>query len=280
MRGSAAVLLSCVALAGCPKGSLPDLSGLKPKVKFERVRLDGIDFTKADTTFVFTVTNPNPVGIRVASFDYDLDVAGAGFLEGTNNDGLAIAASDDSKFRLPVTVVFADLLRLAQNLGDVDEVPFRIAGSFGIDTPLGVVRIPYEENGNLPVVRPPRIRVAGLRVTDFKPLQNRASLSLDLGVTHKGGAAVPLTGFNYSLSLGGSRVADGSRPQLATVAAGAEQTVSLPIDVNLTGLGTSIVSAIANKGPVDVGLAGGLTVGTPFGELPLRIDENGRIDLR
>ncbi len=274
-------ILPLLLLSGCPKGSLPvDISKFSPKIQFENFELDGINFQQADTQFVFNIDNPNPVGLSVASFTYDLDLAGNGFIEGDNSDGLALPAAGSTQFKLPVSVVFADVFALVQNLDVKSEVPFTIQGEFGFQTPLGILRIPYQEEGNLPVLQAPKVSVKGVRVDTFQPLRNRATLAVDIGVTSAGGSALSLAGFDYDLTLGGESVAAGLLEQFAEVSGDAEQVVTLPIELNLLGMGSSIVSAISNRGPIDVGLTGGLTVGTPFGPLPLNIDEQANLNLR
>jgi LEA14-like dessication related protein len=274
-------ILPLLFLTGCPKGSLPvDISKFSPKLQFENFELDGINFQQADTQFVFNIDNPNPIGLSVASFTYDLDLAGNGFLEGTNADGLALPATGSAQFKLPVTVVFADVIDLVQNIDVKNEVPFAIQGEFGFQTPLGILRIPYQEEGMLPVLQPPKITVKGIRVDTFQPLRNRATLAVDIGVTSTGGSELSLAGFDYDLTLGGESVATGLLHTFADVSGDAEQVVTLPIDLNLLGMGTSIVSAISSRGPLDVGLTGGLTVSTPFGPLPLTIDEQTNLNLR
>jgi hypothetical protein len=181
---------------------------------------------------------------------------------------------------LPVSVVFADVIDLVQNVDVKNEVPFAIQGEFGFQTPLGILRIPYQEEGMLPVLQPPKINVKGVRVDTFQPLRNRATLAVDIGVTSTGGSALSLAGFDYDLTLGGESVAAGLLEQFADVSGDEEQVVTLPIELNLLGMGSSIVSAISNRGPIDVGLTGGLTVGTPFGPLPLNIDEQANLNLR
>ncbi len=69
MRWTALSVLTFVGLAGCPKGGLPvNLDAYRPRLQFERVRVDNIDFNHAETQFVFKLQNPNPVQLRVASW--------------------------------------------------------------------------------------------------------------------------------------------------------------------------------------------------------------------
>lgn len=277
----APILLVPLALgAGCPKGGLPSLDALKPTVRFADVNVQDINFERLDTEFVFDVENPNPVRIQVSSFTYDLDLAGSGFIDGTSDDGVGLEPQGTSQIKLPVGLVFTELLETAGNLRGADEIPFAIAGDFAFDTPLGEVRIPYSEEGTLPMIRAPKFRVAAARVAEFRPLANRAVLEVDIGMTSQGGAPLGIQGFDYGLALGGNNVAEGLVAELATLEPGQEQVATLPVELNLLSLGTTIVRAITNKEQIDIGLDAAMNVDTPFGLLPLSVDETGNVQLQ
>jgi len=274
-------ILPVLLLTSCAKGSLPvDISKFAPRLSFQDVEVESIDFRGMDTQFVFAIDNPNPVGLSVASFTYDLDLGGNGFVDGDSADGLALPAGGTADFMLPVNIVFADVIALVSNLGDASEVPFSLQGEFGFQTPLGILKVPYQEEGMLPVLRAPKVQLQGVRVDSFRPLQNSAVLAVDIDVTSKGGNELSLRQFDYGLSLAGESVATGLVQELATVGAGETQTVTLPIELNLLGLGSSIVTAIRDKGPLQVGLTAGTTVGTPFGPLPFNVDEQASLRLQ
>ena len=103
---------------------------------------------------------------------------------------------------------------------------------FGLNTPIGEVKIPYEDGGDLPVLRPPKVRIAGLRVAEFKPLQNVARLELDLGLTHQQASPLGFGQFDYNVALGGKDAATGTVADAGTVAAGAESTLTLPLNLD------------------------------------------------
>ena len=81
-----AIALVLVA-GGCKNLKLPDLSAYTPKVRFDRVDLGKADWNGVDTSFVLKVDNPNPVGVSLASWTWDLDVAGADSDSGGPNAG-------------------------------------------------------------------------------------------------------------------------------------------------------------------------------------------------
>lgn len=275
-----AVALTTLPLAGC-QGALENFPGIEkylPKVKFKKFKVNSIDFKKIDTDFVLQIDNPNPLRVALSSFGWNLDLAGSRFLGGNNADGVTIEASRSSNVRIPVSIQFAELIDSVSGLAQqTDTVPFAFRGKMGFNTPLGEVKVPYRAAGDFPVLRAPKIAFQKVRLDNINLLRQSATIAIDLGVSHQQASAIDLSGFDYALKLGGKEVISGLIDNLATVPAGKTKTVSLPVTVNLLAVGTTIAGAIANKGKIDVGLDARLKVQTPFGPVPLAIDETGNL---
>lgn len=273
----AAVLL----LAGCPKNvKLPDLSQFTPKVRFDRVDLGKPDWQGVDADFVLAVDNPNPVGVSLATWSWDLDIAGNDLLAGTSEEGARLEPQGESRLAIPARLDFADLLAVGNAAKGQAEVPFALGGSLGFATPLGVATVPFSEQGTLPVLRKPRVRVQALKVDKLDVLAGRADLALELAVSHQGGAKLDLSDVAWTLDLGGKRVADGTAPSLASVSGGETQVVRLPIGVKVVALGTSVVSALQRKQDLAVAFGADASVGTPLGALPLSISERATVKVQ
>ncbi|MCB9744366.1 MAG: LEA type 2 family protein [Alphaproteobacteria bacterium] len=282
MTRRALLLVPLLALAGCPKlGALGDaLDKYKPSVEFQKMRTDAVNFEGADVTFVFKVTNPNPLDVNFSSFDYDLDLAGKSFISGVQPKGLKLEAEGDSKLKVPVTVLFRDLFELAQDIQGQDAVPYKIAGALGFNTPLGELKIPVEHAGDFPVLKVPKVKFGAFRVESIQLAQNRAALALDLELSHEQGSNLGFKDFNYNINFDGREVATGLVPALATVGAGASKTVTLPIELNLLELGSSLVSAIKDRSNIQVGLNAALNVDTPYGLVPWEISKAKSLNLQ
>lgn len=279
-----AVPVAAIALGGCIKGGgLPNLPGIEqflPKVRFKRLAVDDVDFKRIDTQFVFEVDNPNPIKVGLATFDYTLDLKDQRLLGGDAPDGLSLPSRGTAPLKLPVSVAWADVLQLATAPGGKgqDHVPFTFAGSIGFNTPLGVVKVPFSENGKFPVLRVPKINFQKVKVGKVDILRQTATLDVVLGVQHQQASALDFLQFDYGLDLGGKRIASGLVSKLATVQPGETASVALPITVNLLEVGKVVVDAITGKGgKVQVGLDAALDVKTPFGVVPLKIDETGKV---
>jgi len=277
------VLSALLALVGCPKlGDIPsagDLGGFTPTIHFDKLQVRKVSFEGADVDFVFQLTNPNPVRVKLSSFSYDLNLAGADFLSGSSADGLELAPSRDTELRLPVSFGFADAIETGRAVAGQDVIPFVLSGDFGFDTPLGEVKVPFREADDLPVLRPPRIRIAGLRVGRIDLAAQQARLELDVGLAHDQGTSMTFRHFDFRLNLSDRQIASGRVDDMGAVPVREERVVTLPIDVGLVDLGTSLVQALTRRDAVQVGLAANMEVGTALGVLPLQIDKSRRVQI-
>lgn len=257
--------------------NLPDLKELLPVVQFANLKVDHVDFSKVDTTFVLDVTNPYPVGLSVAKTDWKLGLAGHPFLDGTDSDGVSIGASETSKVRIPVSVKFVDAFSVVTDAQGKDELPYTLDVDLGFDTPVGPASIPVHHAGALPALHAPKFSLKALRVERLDVLHQTASLAIDLGMTTEQGSALTFDAFGYDLKLAGSDVASGD---VKVGPLSGADTVTIPVDVKLLGLGTAVVDALTKKAPLKVRLTGDLSVGTPFGAVPLSFDESADLTPR
>ena len=281
-RRRAGGLLLAVLLGGCQKlGAVGDvLETAKPTVSFQKLDVDSLDFSGIQSTLVFRVDNPNPVQLALASLDYTFSLEGQRVVSGDQADGLTLPAQGHGSVRIPVALAFADLPELLSQTRGKDALAFAVQGTMGFQTPLGVVTLPYNATGDLPVLRAPKIAFSKLRVESLSVRDDRATLALDLDVTHTGGASIGLKDMQYALSLSRTEVADGKVASLGQVDSSGTQTVTIPLNLRLTGLGSALISALTERTPVQARLAADLKVETPYGAIPLSIDESGQLTVR
>ncbi len=284
MRRSFMALAPLVVLAGCAKlGEIlkgVDIQQATPKVSFDQMKLKGIDFQGADVAFIFDVANPHPFDVTIDGFSWDLDLAGTDFLAGTEDKGLGLAANGTTKVRLPVHLGFQDIISTANVLKGTDEVPFTLGGDFTFQTKFGPLTLPYQTNGVVPVLKVPKIKLKTARVASLQLLQNKATIEVDLGLSHEQGKALTFQGLDYKLAFAGKDVADGLVAQVGSVEADGEQVVTLPVNLKLLELGTGIVNTVKNKDKLDVGFGASVDVVTPWGAIPLAVNESQKLQLR
>lgn len=283
MHSRRAVLAAAPGLAllaaGCPKVDLAKVGDAAkrflPKVRFDKVNVRDINFNRVDLTFVFQVDNPAPLKVGLSSFRYALDLEEQRFFDGNNPDGVRLPAQGSAPLKFPFRMKWGDLGQLLKQTRGKDKLGFKLAGDLGFNTPVGELKLPYNAGGQVPALRKPTFAFANLKLKDLNLMQNRARLALQLDATNLGGAAISFSGFDYRMKLAGETVANGVLQRLGEVSGGKTERLELPFDLTLTSVGSSVVKAIKNKGNINGALQASLKVGTPFGEVPLSIDQSG-----
>lgn len=270
----AALTVLAVSLPTCQ-----DLEQFVPTVQFERMDVAAIDFEHVEADFVFAIDNPNPVSVGLSSFSYELGLEGVDLLSGDDADGFRIEAVGASELVLPVSLGWQQAWDTVRATRGEDFVDFGLAGHLGFDTPLGEARVRYDEGGAFPGLRTPRFRFQKVRVRRLDVLSQEAELAIDLGVDNPHGSTLFFDAFDYDLDLGGRAVARGRVSQLGDVEGATEGTLTLPVTVDLLRVGAEVVDAIAGRDPLQIGLAATMDVDTPWGVLPLSIDETGQVSV-
>lgn len=281
----AALTLAAVALASLAScnqlGGLADaLRPYTPKLHFKTLSVQGLSFQKIDVDFVFTIDNPNPLDVKLDTFSYALGLEGVRLLSGVNEQGVALKAHGSSELALPVSLAFKDIFAAVSAASGKDNLTFALSGDFGFNTPVGVAKVPFEEEGSFPVIHAPDVSLEGLQMGKLDLLSQTATLNLQIAVANpRSGSALSFSGFDYNIALGASRVASGLVNDIPEVEAGARQVVTIPLNLDLRSIGVALVSAITGKQSVDVKLGATVQVGTPFGKVPLSIDQAGNLKI-
>ena len=268
--------LLALAVLGGSLGGCAEAEPFLPTVRFEGMKVNEVSWTDISTDFEFTVENPNPVRLGVASFEYALDLQDIPLISGDRNEGFQMQPQASSPLVLPVDLVFAETWDVVDAARGVDEIDFGLAGQFGFDTPIGMVEIPFNEAGAFPALRTPQLRFTQFRVAEVTLTD--ATLELDVAVDNSHGSTLFFDNFSYDLVLANEPVASGVINTF-DVAGDAEGVVTLPIEINLLSAGFTIVDAIVSGGKLDLQMSAGTDVETPFGILPLTVTLEDALNL-
>lgn len=258
-------------LAGCRSlDKMPDLKALLPTVRFGDAKVEDLTFQKLDGKMILEVDNPYPVGLALKKTDWKLGLAGHPFLDGTDSDGLDIDPSATGRVRIPFSMKFVDALQVVGDAANADQVPYTLDTVLGFDTPVGPIDVPLHHEGQLPALRMPKLHLQALRVDKLNVLKNEATLALDVKLHSDQPSALVFETFDWGLKLAGADVASGKTVIGEVVG---DKVVTLPIDVNLVGVGEAVLGALTKKSELKVRLQASSDVATPFGHVPLNVDE-------
>lgn len=252
-----------------------------PKASIESTHIAGFDFDAARLLVNVRVDNPNPVAINIAGLDYELRLGGERVLSGGSTERAKISARGSGNVTIPVTLDYRDLSNRVAGLRGRDRVDYSIDLGILVNVPLlGERRLPASASGTIPVPQRPRIALRDLRVErlDF----NGARLMLDVAVGNPNTFDLALDTFRYRLNVNGNDWASGALRDMARVDAGERATLSIPIELDFSTIGSGVRQMLLTGGRVDYDLSGVLsgTAGQEsLGDFELPFEDAGGIGI-
>jgi LEA14-like dessication related protein len=254
-----------VLVSGC---SLLQQVFQPPQARFDRAEFRALDFEALRVDLVLDLSNPNPVGARLSGYSMHFEVDGLTLVDGDIDQALDLRANASTELVLPTTLRWSELAsRISRGDQGQEDLPFRAAGSLRVDTPVGEISIPYNIEGALPVIQPPRIEAVGLRVTNTS--FTTVGLALELAITNPNRRSIGVTAFDYDLGLQSKQVLSGSIDQRVPVAAGARESRTVNVNLSLLEAGAALFALLNDGGQVDMSLSGRCEIETGYGTVPL-----------
>jgi LEA14-like dessication related protein len=253
----------------------------QPTLEAGKVNLRHLSFEAADLALTVNITNPNPIGVTLNGFDYDLKIEGASLFKGNQASNQTIAAGGKSRLEIPVTLIFKDAYNAVQTLKNRDSAGYQISCGLMFDLPVvGKVRVPASQSGHLPLVRLPRLKIQSLKVR--KMSLTRADLELTLGVSNPNAFSFAMKKLDYDFAVNGLSWAKGEAAESASVSAGSDRAIRIPVSLSLLDMGQTVVQMLSGTKALDCTLTGTLNLGTSipaFGDAVIPLDLANRIGL-
>ena len=253
----------------------------QPRVQVTNVRFAGLNFDGIDLVFDIEVQNPNSLGINLSAFDYDLKINGNGFLAGSNQNGLRIAANGREVINFPVSLNFKEIYNTFSGIQQKDSSDYELNLGFAFNVPvIGDVRVPVSHSGNLPNIKLPKVKVDGLKVAKLN--LTGAELELKLAVDNPNFFGINLNKLNYNFAVNNSTWGSGVAEQLLTVGEKSTGIVRIPLQLNFLEMGMSIYNLLTNNQPLDYQFNAQLDVGTTLPMLKgttLNINQSGMLNV-
>ena len=149
---AALLLIMGLALSGC---SAMGLAGIEePDVRLMGVDVGNLGLDSAELLFDFEVDNPNARALVLDGVAYRLSLQGARLLDGRRGQRLEIAAQDESRVTLPVTVRYDDFARALRSLRRQERPSYELQADFEFDAPIvGTLVVPVTHRGRVPLDR-------------------------------------------------------------------------------------------------------------------------------
>jgi LEA14-like dessication related protein len=258
MRAPAALLCALALLPGCAElGKLAAAAVDPPKLTFRSVDLRSLDLEGATMGFNFDVENRNRFGLEVARIAYALEVEGTRVTGGDVPGGLKLPAEGMAPLTFTSRLRYSDVPGIASLLGKREAVRYKLSGTVGVQTALGVIELPmsHEDSVNLP--RAPRFSLDGLSIRSAS--LDRVTLELRVRVENPNAFSLPAGKLDSAFSLGGAQVARIDGQALSALLGSGNAVVAIPIAVDLAEAGRA-AAELLRGGKADVALRGNADV--------------------
>lgn len=252
-----------------------------PTVKVESTRLTRLTFSGLDLLFDLKIENPNQVGLKLSGFSYELMINNSSFVAGEQTRGIEIAAQGDSIVQLPVNVEYKRLFETFQSLVNEERSSYELRCVFSFNVPvLGDVSVPLSKEGELPVLRFPRITLDALRIVRLG--LTTASLELNIFLANPNPIGLSVEDLEYALSINSHIWASGSEMETAVIPSNGGGILRVPIDIRVLDVGRSAYALIEKEESARFQLSGSVGFSTTLPimghtDLPFELSGNLRI---
>lgn len=267
------LLVSLSLLVTLPTGCAVLLDVLRatvqePTLTFQSVALTDVSLTGLTLDTAWRLDNPNAVEISLASIEYALSVENAPVISGSPAQGLQIPAQGSTVLHFPATVTFQSVGILVQTFASKDTATYKVGGAIGVQTPMGVLKLPLEKQGTFEVPKLPAVQFSPPRIASLSLLG--ATIEFPLEITNRNSFELPVDGITGSVFIAGERIGNISTGNLGRLGDHGKRMVTLPLTVSFLNTAQAVISAVQN-GQAQVRLEASLQSGSA--QLPIKTEQ-------
>jgi len=255
-----------------------------PSIAFEGARLDELKFSEARLTFTARVDNPNPFPLSVSRVRFALLLEGRPAAQGQLDTAFAIPPASaappvdpaapaalvpgEGSITFPVAIRFGALPGFAKVMAAQREAAYALSGAVAFSTPSGMVEVPIQAGGVIPIPKRPDVQVARFQLRSASP--TRIVLELRIRVGNTNVFPLPSARLDYTLYVSGRDVARATGRLESPLGVGETAEILIPIEISPLKVGKAAARFLLPFASLKVELKGGLDFeGVP---VPLDLD--------
>lgn len=282
-----ALALALVAAAGCshrkPRPPPPAPIPVElPSIALEGAKLEELKLSEARLTFSARVENPNPFPLSVSRVRFAILLEGKPAAQGQIDTAFAIPAATPGapatagatpevvpgkgSIAFPVAIRFSAVPGFVKVMATQKEAAYALTGAVGFSTPHGVVELPIQAGGTIPVPKKPDVQVARLIMRSASPTAIVLDLRFKIGNTNV--FPLPSARLDYALFASGKEVARATGRLESPLGAGETVELTVPIQISPLKVGKAAAKFLVPFSSLKVELKGGLD----FEGMPIPLD--------
>ncbi len=262
MKSTARFWLTLCLAAGAVGGGgcsfFRSIAGFKrPSIAFKSASLSEVSLSGATLELTYLVDNPNPVALPLNEVSYRLSVEGKPVVAGQPKKGLRIPARGKGELVFPAQLKFADIAPALEAFLSKDRARYRAEGNVGVESPVGVLRLPLAHEGAFEVPKVPDVQFGTPRIGQLS--LTGAAVEIPLRVTNRNSFPLAVAALAGALKIAGSDVGALATDALGTLGPHATQEISLPLAIQFRG--AAAAAAALRRGRGELAFSGSLRSG-------------------
>eukprot|EP00246_Nothoceros_aenigmaticus_P006079 TRINITY_DN18837_c0_g1_i1.p1 TRINITY_DN18837_c0_g1~~TRINITY_DN18837_c0_g1_i1.p1 ORF type:complete len:301 (+),score=64.54 TRINITY_DN18837_c0_g1_i1:312-1214(+) len=245
----------------------------KPTVDLVAIHVPKINTKKAELVVELLIKNPNPIPIPLVDVNYEVQSGARSLVAGKIPDAGTIKSHGSQTVKIPVTLVFKDLIDTFDEFEPGSVFPYKIKVDLIADVPVfGKLTLPLDADGEFPIPEKPDVDIEKVVWDDLSWDETKATVLLKVENLNK--FDIGITKLDYELTLAGVLVAKTSLGEATSIKGKGVTSMKLPFSFRPKDFGDALWDVIRGKG-TGYDLYGTLQANTPFGPVSLPFGKEG-----
>lgn len=255
------ILVLFIVLLNASCANITPLKIQKPSITLAETKLSGLSLEGAKITLKLNIQNPNSSAIKLAGFDYALNINEQKVGGGQQRKIITLAAESTHQIDVPMTLTFSEIFKLIGGLADNDELNYQVSATVYLDLPvLGVQAISREFNGSLPLPKRPAISLTDIKLDRIDIAG--ASIVIGLQIDNPNAFDIDLNTLAYRLIVNEQEWVNATTETVTSLASNGSSKLEVPLNINFFDIGGAIFKALKDAQPLNYRLQGDMLVKT------------------
>jgi len=229
----------------------------RPSLAFKSATIADASLSGATINLTYVVNNPNPVSLPLEEVSYRLSVEGKSVISGRPSKGLRIPARGKGELVFPAQIKFSEIAPALDVFLSKDRARYRAEGSIGVESPIGMVRLPLAHEGEFEVPKVPDVQFGTPHVGQVS--LGGASIEIPLQISNRNSFPLPIAALTGALKIAGNDVGTLETTGLGILSPRATREISLPLTIQFRG--AAAAAAAIQRGSGELAFSGSLRSG-------------------